>query len=297
MKTVLPAVLACLVLLSHPVRAQAPAAPRVPVAVSVLPLAWFVEKIGGDRVDVSVLVGPGADPHTFEPKPAQMVALARDKALFTVGAPFEKAWTPRFLAMNPKLLVVDASRGLARIPMEDDHHHEGDSHGEEGSDPHVWLSPKRAPFLARNILDGLCRVSPEGKEYFMGNYRVLAADLALLDKSIAGMLAGLPCRAFMVFHPSWGYFADDYGLTQLAIQTSGSEPGAGDLARILDRSRKEKISVIFVAPQFSKRSAEVVAQSLGAAVAEADPLPADLPGELRRLAAEIRGSCLKRSRP
>lgn len=281
------------------------AAEKLPLAVSIPPLAYFAEKIGGDRVAVSVLVGPGADPHTFEPRPGQMAGLSRDRALITVGAPFERAWVRRFLAVNPELAVISADEGLARIPMEEHGHgehghggheaggHQGD-HGAGDTDPHVWLSPRQAPHLARNIFEGLCNISPENRDYFKRNFEALEKELSRLNQELDHSLSELPCRRFMVFHPSWGYFAHDFGLSQIPIETGGTEPGPADLARALDQARKDDISVIFTAPQFSRKSARTIAREINANLAAANPLPRDWPGEMRHFAAVLVESCGKK---
>lgn len=243
------------------------------VFVSVPPQEYFVERIGGNRVKVSVLVPAGADPHTFEPKPATMVELSRAAAWFTIGIPFEENLESRLSSVNDELAIVRTEEGIPRS-----------DHGHDGVDPHVWLSPRLVKVQAENILQGLIRIDPAGEKAYRGNARRFAAELDALDRELKTLFSGSRGKAVLVFHPSWGYLASDYGLVQVAIEVDGKEPKGADLARVIGLARKKRIRVVFVEPQFSSRSARTIAESIGAKLVTADPLAANWADNLRKVA-------------
>lgn len=279
-------------------RAEAP----VEVTVSIQPQKYFVEKIGGDLVSVTVMVEPGVDPHVYDPKPQKMAGLTRSKVYFAVGAPFEAVWLGRFAAANPKMLIVRTDAGIAKLPMEHDHdgpQAEG-GHGEDPAaaeehrhgegDPHVWVSPPLAMIQARHILDGLLKVDPAHWNAYATNYRQFIGELVELDEYLLNLFRDKPRAEFVVFHPAWGYFAEAYGLKQVPVEVEGKEPKAADLKRLIEDARKSGIKAIFVQPQYSGRSASVVAEAVGARVETADPMSADWARNLREVGQKIRAS-------
>lgn len=283
---------------------------QINTTVSIVPLAYFAERIGGDWVDVNIMVSPGESPHTYEPTPEQMVAVSESPIFFSIGVEYEDVWLPKFEEANPEMMVVDTSTGIERIPVADkidvsstsdadaddhdadaDHDHEEgedadhDHDHEEGSlDPHVWLSPENGKIIAENMLNGLIEVAPEHEADFRSNYDALIADIDNLDAQISEILAGSENRPFMVFHPAWGYFAKQYGLQQIAVQVGGQDPSASELAQLVDIAREQGITVVFVQPAFNSASAEALAQEIGGTVAIADPLAADWLGNLGTVA-------------
>ena len=269
------------------------------VTVSILPQAYFVERIGGDAVQVNVMVGPGEDPHTYEPKPEQMRALSESQLFFTIGTEYEGAWLPRFADVNPEMAFVDSADGIMRIMEAIPHSHDHDEahvdqdeyHPEEvheqstGLDPHIWLSPANGKLIARNIYNALVAASPADEDLFSANYEELIADIDALDQRIIETLSSTTQRTFMVFHPAWGYFADQYQLTQLPVEVGGQEPSASDLATLIGIARKENIRVIFIQPTTSAANARAIAQEIDAEVVVVDPLARDWLGNLERAAA------------
>lgn len=249
----------------------------VKVFVSVAPQKYFVERVGGNRVQVFVLIPPGADPHTFEPHPADMVELARASAWFTIGVPFEENLLTRISSANPELAVIRTEEGIERTQS-----------GGEGHDPHIWLSPRRVKRQAENILAGLIQADPAGERVYRANARRFQAELDALDREFRTLFAPVRGKTFLVYHPSWGYLADDYGLNQAAIEVGGKEPRGADLARLIRLAREKKIRVVFVDPRFSSRSASTIASSIGARLVEADPLAANWADNLRKVARAFR---------
>jgi len=212
--------------------------------------------------------------------------------------------------VNPAMRVVPTDAGIAKLAMtEDEHeghghaaeHGHGEEHGRDGEghhhgllDPHIWLSPALAKVQAAAMRDALCALDPAGAAEYAANCAVFAAECDDLARDIATLLADLPSRVFMVFHPSWGYFARDFGLTQLAIEGEGKEPSPRELAGLVEEARAHDIRAIFVAPQFSRRTAGVVAREVGAGLVEADPLAGDWADNLRRVARSLAAAATRK---
>ncbi|MGC8839411.1 MAG: metal ABC transporter solute-binding protein, Zn/Mn family [Anaerolineae bacterium] len=268
----------------------APAGGAVQVTVSIPPQKYFVERVGGEHVQVTVMVGPGADPHTYEPRPEQLRALSRSQVYFRIGLPFESAWMDKFTAANPRMRIVDTSQGIERMPSLAHHAHgaEGaEEAGDETLDPHIWLSPRLVKVQAQAIYGALADLDPAHQEEYRANLEAFLADLDALDQEIRGLLRDTPRRKFMVFHPAWGYFAREYGLEMVPIEVEGQEPSAAELADLIREAREEGITVVFAEPEFSTRSAEVIAREIGGRVVLVSPLAEDWLENLRRTAQAL----------
>ncbi len=281
---------------------------RLPVFVSVLPQKFFVEQVGGERVKVQVMVRPGASPHTYEPRPGQMAALSKARMYFAVGVGFEKAWLKKIAAANPAMKVVHTDRAIEKIPMAGHHHpdekegHRGEGrqgseeadhrHGDSGLDPHVWLSPPLVKVMAAEILAALKEIDPGNAGAYEANYRDFAARIDSLDADLKQLFAGRQGLRFMVFHPAWGYFAQAYGLEQVPIEIEGKEPKPARLKELIAHARADGIRVVFVQPQFSTKSADLVAGEIGGEVVFADPLAEAWLDNQREVAARF-GAALK----
>jgi len=257
----------------------------LPVTVSILPQKYFVERIGGDHVRVNVMVAPGASPATYEPKPSRVRALSGAAIYFAAGVPFESVWLRRLTRDRKALMVVDTSAGIEKLTMEG--HRQHDHHSEETLDPHTWLSPRLVKIHATAICDALCEVDPDRSEAYRMNLVSFHAELENLDRELQAQFENITSRSFLVFHPSWGYFARDYGLKMFPIEVGGQEPSASELGRLVDRSRDENIRAILVQPEFSQRSAEIIAREIGVEVISASPLEEAWADNLRRVAGEL----------
>jgi zinc transport system substrate-binding protein len=262
------------------------------VFVSILPQKYFVDKIGGDLVHVSVMVPPGANPHLYEPRPGQMAALAKTRIYFAVGVTFEVAWLPRLAPINPSMKIVHTEEGIQKIPMESPHPEEQGEHpdGHGTKDPHVWLSPPEVKIQAKNILRALQEADPENKAVYERNFKAFEKEIDDIDGELKKIFAGKKGMKFMVFHPSWGYFARAYGLEQVPVELEGKEPNPGRLKALIELARKEGIKVIFVQPQFSTKGAEIVAKAIEGQVVIADPLSPDWSNSLREQAEKFKAA-------
>lgn len=247
---------------------------KVKIFVSILPQKYFVEKIGGSNVEVFVMVRPGQSPHSYEPTPKQMTALSDTSIFFAIGVTFENVWLPRIASENPKMKIIRTQDGIKLRKIEAHSHagHNDAENHEESLDPHIWLDPILAIAQAKSIAEGLEQVLPDKKAEIEANLNSFIAQMADLDESIRKEFVGIKRNSFIVFHPTWGYFADRYGLEQVAIEQEGKEPSAKHLAEIIETAKKHNIKVIFVQEQFTKTYAEAIARAIDAKVITFNPL-------------------------
>jgi len=278
-------------------------APPVNTCVSIPPLAFFVERIGGTRIAVEVVLPPGASPAAYDPTPQQMARLTEAQLFVGIGVPMERQLLPHVRRTLAAAAIVEAQAGIplrknpaaevatghedpqvsAKAGVGNVGHH--DHSGE--FDPHVWLSPRLAVLIARNVCAGLTRNDPASAHVYQHNLEQLEAELAALDREIGQILAPVAGRDLIVFHPAFGYLAADYGLHQVAIEQGGLAPSPRHLAEILDRIRARGETAIFLQPQFSQASAQAVAEAAGVRLVVLDPLRRDYLANLREMARTI----------
>lgn len=262
----------------------------IKVAVSIPPQKYFVQMIGGDHVQVDVLVPANAEPETYEPTPRQIARLSQADLYMKIGAPLEKSWLKRFTAANPKMVVVDTARGIERMPMIKHLHNEDGGHSaKKGLDPHIWLSPVLVRIQAMNIRDALIKVDPAHAADYRQGYARLAQKIDQVDNDILKTLVDHPLKQtrFIVFHPAFGYFAAAYGLTQVPIETEGKEPGPKQLGELINFAKKNDIKVVFIEPQFAQKAAKTIADSIGGSVVAIDPLQEDWPAGMEAIATAL----------
>ena len=269
---------------------------RIPVFVSILPQKYFVERIGREKVEVSVMVGPGQSPATYEPLPRQMSLLSQAVLYFSIGVPFEDAWLEKIEAASPRMRMIDTKADIKRRQMERFFGEGVESrqgvtpkdHDHSGLDPHIWLDPVLVKQQAKKVFEALADFDPKNKGFYEHNLQKFLADLESLDQEIKAAFAEQAYQRILVFHPAWGYFCDRYGLTQIPIEMEGKEPGPGELAQIIEFAKNEQIKVVFVQAQFSSRQAQTVAQAIGGKVISIDPLALDYLDNLKRIAWTIK---------
>jgi zinc transport system substrate-binding protein len=231
------------------------------VAVGIPPLAEFAEAVGGDRVRVTVILPAGADPHTFEPTPQEVVDISKSDLILAVGShlPFEDRLLQGLSGIQPTPTVVNLSEGIILIDQ----------------DPHDWLSLVNARSMVNITADAFCARDPEHCATYHTNRDVYLLKLQETDDRIRATLGRARTTTFLVVHPAWGYFAREYGLTQLAIEEEGKEPSAPELAQLVTTAREAGVRVVFVEPQFSTREAEILAVQINGSVEIIDPLARD----------------------
>lgn len=283
------------------------ASDRLTTFVTIEPQRYFVQQIGGELVDIKVMVPNGADAHTYEPKPRQMVSLSGARLYFTTGIEFEEAHLDKIISSNPNLKVIHTDKGIEKIPMAA-HHHEGDGHDHEkaehhedkagedehhehhGLDPHIWLSPSLVKIQAETIMKALKETDPANKGQYEANYFNFIKEIDQLDMELKSVFREKSGMKFIVFHPAWGYFAKDYGLEQVSVEIEGKEPKPAQLKELIEHAREKNIKVIFAQPQFSVKSAEVIAKEIGGQVIFTDPMAFDWLENLREVAEKFKAA-------
>jgi len=267
---------------------SSPVSGKMAVFVSIAPQKYFVQQICKELANVQVMVPPGASPATYEPKPRQMAAISKTRIYFSIGVPFENTWLKKIAAINPDMAVVPTDRGIKKLPMVAHHRQEDENQPEHGSlDPHIWLSPPLVMIQARTILEALQEYDSAHRFVYENNYRAFISQLSNLDAELRNAFSGRSGQQVMVFHPSWGYFAQAYGLKQVSIEVEGKEPKPAQLRELIEHARENGIKFVFVQPQFSARSAKLIAGEIGGQVVFADPLAEDWAGNLRSVARKF----------
>jgi zinc transport system substrate-binding protein len=263
--------------------------------VSILPQQTFVKAIGGDKVNVALMVQPGNSPHTYEPKPSQMIDITKAHLYFAIDVEFEHVWLPKFQNLNPKMHVIDLADNITKMQMQENHEEEGEEahhseHEHEGEDPHIWTAPANVKIIAHNIYNALKKEDPENTNYYKRNLDIFLASIDETDRQIIHFLSSLEdTRRFMVFHPSWGYFAQAYNLEQIAVEVEGKEPKPKELIHLLQEAKEEKVKAIFTQPEFSDTVAKIIAKELQIPVVKVSPLAPNWSENLINIAKAIAG--------
>ncbi len=250
-----------------PIRVYAAGQERLSVFVSIPPQRQFVQKIGGEHVDVQVMLPSGQSPETWSPTPRMLVSLSRASIYFQIGVPFEVSWTDSIRSVNPDIKIVSCCDQIVEIKpseVDDDHH-----------DLHIWSSPDYVKVLAQQIRDELAAIDPDHRDSYFTGYQSFIAELDALDSSIRIKLANRRMDYFIVSHAAWGYFAAQYGLIQLALENNGKESGPRSLLHIIKLARNEQISTLFVVKQYQTPVVDSLARELNATIIELDPLEED----------------------
>ena len=262
---------------------------NVNVMVSILPQKTFVEAIGGDKVNVSLMVKPGNSPHSYEPKPSQMKNIAKADIYFAMGVEFEHAWLVKFKNQNKKMDIIHLDEEISKIKIEaHSHNNHNDHHEHKNLDPHIWTSPSNVKIIAKNIYKALVSKDQEKASYYKANYEKFLKHIKNTDKQIKKILIDLDTNSkFMVFHPAWGYFAKDYGLTQLAIEAGGKNPKPKQVMHLIYEAKKEGVKAVFTAPEFSEKVAKQIAKEVGVPVIKITPLNPKWSQNLIKLAKAI----------
>ncbi len=264
----------------------AAAGAKIPVAATIVPLGDFCRQIGGDLVEVQVLIPPGASPHVFEPPPSVMVKATRARVLVYIGAGLEP-WAAKLLQAGApgKMVVVEAAAGIPLIrevgrhpgaaPVQDPGGHgahQGHSHA--AGNPHIWLDPVLAKEICGKIAGALIQADPQHRARYEANLGNYLAALDSLDRDIRERTAAWRIRDFISFHPSFTYLARRYNLREVGVMEAapGREPTPRHLQQIVKTIRKLGLRVVFSEPQLSPRVAEAMAREAGVKVLMLDPV-------------------------
>jgi zinc transport system substrate-binding protein len=257
------------------------------ITVSIPPFKYFVKAIGGEDFNVNVMVPAGANPHIYEPVPEQISGLRKSVAYISDGyLGFEMTWLDRFYETNRKMKKLSLGDNIDLIHLAE---HSDDGHL-EGADPHYWVSPKSALVIAASIKSLLIELNPKNREKYETNYFNLLKAIQEIDNKTKELFSGYQNKSFMIFHPTLGYLARDYGLNQVAVENEGKEPTPSTLKALIDRAKSENIKVIFVQKEYDKKNARAIASETGAVIEQIDPLSENWPGAVMEIINALHNS-------
>jgi zinc transport system substrate-binding protein len=244
------------------------------VAVSIVPEATFVQAVCGDLADVITMIPPGSSPESYEPTPQEMENFSKADVYFAIGVPTEEA---NILPGAKDMNVVRLQEKVAEVYP--------DRTFEEGErDPHIWLSPKRAKVMVQTIADEMSKIDAKNKDTYQKNAQDYIAQLDQLDKDITAALEGVKNKSFIVYHPAFGYLADDYGLTMVALEEEGKESTPQHLQEVIDYAKEQNIKVIFYQEEIDSSQSEAFAEELGGKTIQLAPLAPDYIDNLKKMA-------------
>jgi zinc transport system substrate-binding protein len=275
--------------------AGAPSQPVPTVAVSILPLKYLTDSIGGGDFQTVVVVPPGASPETFEPTLSSMKEVSRAKAYFQVGLlDFERPFEAAVRNNGSEIRFVDLSQGLALIADEDlsgqTHDSEAISGHLHGTDPHVWLSPARFRQLAENVARTLTEINPDSAEKYAVNLRRLTSIVDSVDRYILSFFNELKGRSFLIYHPFLTYYAADYSLRQIPIEQEGKEPSVAYLKTTISRIGEERLNTVFYQQEQHRRVVESLIEQAGLQAVALDPLSYDWPENMKYVTDRLKES-------
>jgi len=247
------------------------------VAVGIVPEATFVEAVAGDLADIVTLVPPGNSPANYQPTTTEMQQLSDAAVYFTLQMPTERAnILPSVTDFNADLTIVDLREAILEVyPLRNTSGEAITTTENQTVDPHVWLSPKNAIVMVQTIADELSVIDPANQETYQANAATYIAKLEALDSDIQEKTAALSNKSFIIYHAAYGYFADDYGLTMVAIEIEGKQATAAELQQVIDFAREQSITTVFYQAEFDDNQAATVAEEIGGTVAQAAPLSPD----------------------
>lgn len=259
---------------------------QITVAVGIVPESTFVEKVAGDLVKVVTMIPPGNSPANYQPTAAEMAALSEAKVYFAMQTPTEEAnILPKVKDFNENIEIVNLRTVVSEIyPLrtiaghghgEAEEGQEEEDHNEEITDPHIWLSPKRAIVMVRTIADKLSEIDEKNADTYAENAEKYIKELEGLDRDINQQISALENKTFLIYHGAYGYFADDYGLEMITLEGAGKPITAAMMQEVIDYAKNQGIKTVFYQVEFDDRQAKTIAQEIGGSVTKAAPLSPD----------------------
>lgn len=240
------------------------------MVVSIMPLKYIVENIVGDDFAIEVVVPIGATPETYEPTPIQIEQIECADMIFAVGLMGFEQTTIERMTQSARNRYVSLSEG---IELHGGHAHHGCT---ASANPHLWTSPQELKQMATNAYEAIMKSYPDSVNY-TASYHKLIARLDSLDSEVGDICANLPSRSFLIYHSTFYYLAEHYGLTEIAIEHEGKEPSVKHIREIVDRARLAGVTKVFYQKEFPRSVVETIASELGVEPIEVDILEADVP--------------------
>lgn len=258
------------------------------ITVTIEPIRYFTEKITGGKFAVNTVVPEGQSPEAYDPTPQQMVQIGKSAAYLQTGyIGFELAWMDKIKENNPDVKFFDLSEKVNLLTSHHGHAHEHGGHRHEGADPHIWSSTEGAKTIAWNILNAILSLDRDNASFYWENFNGLMEEIDSTEVEIMKYVAPLLSRAFIIYHPALTYYAHDFNLTQLCIETDGKEPTPAQLKELIDTAHNYNVRVIFIQEEFDKKSAEVIAHEAGCKLVTINPLSYDWGREMIHIAKAL----------
>lgn len=257
------------------------------MGVSILPQKYFAERIGGEWAEVSAAIPPGASPANYQPTPKEIGALEVTDLFFGLGVPAENLYRPILDSESGPPLWVDQQEKVASIVGllhldEEEKAAEGHAHG--AADPHIWLSPRRAKVMAEEMAEVMGAALPAQRAYFRKNLEGLLEEIEETDVYISDRLSPYKGRPFILYHPSYGYFAQDYGLELWAVESEGKDATARRLKELVDKAKAARVRDVFYQAESDSAQSRALAEELGGKTVRLEPLAYGYPEGLKRAA-------------
>ncbi len=270
---------------------------KITVAVSVVPEGTFVEAVAGDLVNIVNVIPTGNSPANYQPTTIEMQAISDADIYFVMQVPTEEAnILPKISDFNEDIILVNL-RGVVsevyplRYMTGHDHDEEEGQSGleedEQTIDPHIWLSPKRAIVMVSTIADELSKLDPQNADLYQANALNYIEKLNELDMQIKDIVDKMPNKTFMIYHGSYGYFADDYGLTMISLEADGKAATAARMQEVIDMALQQGITTMFYQDEFDDNQAKTIAEEIDGTVMRAAPLSENYTEELKNFAEAL----------
>ena len=261
---------------------------KLNVYVSIMPQKYFADKVGGELVNVSVLVPSGTSPENFDPSPKQIMQLGSSDVYFTIDIPFENIFLDKLKAGKKKLVIADCDKNVPKLRnqehKEHEHEHEhGHQHGE--FDPHIWTDPELIKIIAQNMADTFSVTDPAHAATYAANLKNFKDELDTLKDELSLKLAPYKGRIFYVYHSAYTYFAERFALVQKSIETGEKEPTPAKLRELVNQANQDKVKTIFIQPEFPASGAKRVAEAIGGKTVTMSVLEYDVPANMKKTAA------------
>lgn len=247
------------------------------IAVSIVPQKTFVEAVCKDHFEVITLIPPGSSPESYEPSPMEMEEFSKSLAYFTVGVAAEEA------------NILPAAKGINVISLQDEVSlvYQDRLFDNQERDPHIWLSPKRVIVMIETITREIVELDPSNRDFYEKNAKEYIDQLNALDQEILGSLSNIKNKKMIVYHPAFGYLADDYGITMYSLEEEGKESTPKHLEEIIDLAKKENIRVIFYQEEIDSSQSKAFAEEIGGITVQLSPLAENYIENLQEMAQTI----------
>jgi zinc transport system substrate-binding protein len=250
---------------------------KLTAIVSIEPQATFLKQIAKDKIDIELMINNGVSVHNYSPKPSQMKSITKANLYFTIGVEFEKIWLNKFHKINKNMKIINTDKNIKKLMIK-----------HSSIDPHIWTTPTNVKIIAKNILDALVKYDKKNKSFFINNYNLFIKKIDNTDNKIKNILKKIPKKTkFMVFHPSWGYFAKEYDLIQMPIEVDGKNPKSRALKILIQIASKNNIKAIFVNPNSSNKIAKIISNELNINLVRINTLNKNWSNNLINLAKQI----------